>query len=105
AYAQTLAASGGNGSVALTLTGTLPSGITFNASSGLLSGTPGQSGNFVITVTATDPFGCAAARTYNLTIASATAVNPTALSVDAAATGVLEPNQTVVVAPSWVNQT
>jgi hypothetical protein len=79
--------------------------MTFNSSTRTLSGTPGQSGNFPITVSASDAFSCSASRNYNLTVAAAVAVNPTALTVDAGGNGVLEMNQAVVVDPSWTNLT
>src|SRR4029079_17846905 len=60
-YSQAFTVSGANGSPTLSLTGTLPSGITF--SGGVLSGTPSQSGNFVITVNATDS-GCPVSRPH-----------------------------------------
>jgi len=45
------------------------SGLTINASSGVLSGTPTQAGNFLVTVTGTDMNGCSGGRTYALDIA------------------------------------
>ncbi len=62
-----------------TKTGTLPSGITLNSSTGVLSGTPGQPGSFPITVTATDANGCSGtSATYTLVIAcqTITVTNP-----------------------------
>jgi PKD repeat protein len=46
--------------------GPLPSGMTF--SSGLLSGTPLEAGEFPITVACTDEYGCMASRSYTLSI-------------------------------------
>ncbi|HEX6085902.1 MAG TPA: Ig domain-containing protein, partial [Thermoanaerobaculia bacterium] len=52
------------------VTGTLPAGITLNTSTGVLSGTPTQTGTFPITVTVTDVNGCAGTGpTYNLAVA------------------------------------
>lgn len=77
AYSQNLTASGGTASYTYDLlTGTLPNGITLS-SSGVLSGTPTQAGNFTVTVRARDSttgsaapyFGTAA---YTLTIAAPT---------------------------------
>ena len=104
-YSQVFSVSGAANPVTRTLSGALPTGLTFNTGTGTLSGTPTQSGAFVITIGATDGFQCATSRTYNLAIASAVAMNPAALSVDAAGNGVLEINETAVVAPSWRNQT
>jgi putative Ig domain-containing protein/S-layer family protein len=105
AYSQVFTLSGGANPVSMSLAGALPTGLTFNSGTRTLSGTPTQSGAFVITINSSDAFTCAASRTYNLAIASAVAMNPVALAVDAAANGVLEVNETVVVAPSWRNQT
>jgi lipopolysaccharide export system protein LptA len=56
-YSVTFTATGGSGSgYAFAESGALPAGMTFT-SAGLLSGTPTQSGSFVITVTATDSNG------------------------------------------------
>ncbi len=50
--------------------GTLPNGITLNSATGVLSGTPTQTGTFPITVTATDANGCfGTGATYTLSIA------------------------------------
>ncbi|HET8645603.1 MAG TPA: Ig domain-containing protein, partial [Vicinamibacteria bacterium] len=104
-YAQAFSASGQTSAVTFGLTGTLPAGLTFNPATATLSGTPTQSGAFVITVGVTDTFACTAARTYNLVIAGPAAVVPAALAVDANGNGVLEANQTAGVDPSWTNQT
>ena len=104
-YSQVFAVGGATPPTAITQSGTLPTGLTFNSGTATLSGTPTQSGAFVITIGATDAFTCSASRTYNLAIASAAAVNPAALVVDAAGNGVLEPNQTAVMDPSWANET
>ncbi|WP_461065697.1 beta strand repeat-containing protein, partial [Spirosoma horti] len=69
AFSQTFTASGGVAPRSFSLaSGTLPTGLTLNTS-GLLSGTPTQSGNFPIMVRATDANGCSgASSTYTLTI-------------------------------------
>jgi uncharacterized repeat protein (TIGR03803 family) len=58
---------GGIGSITFTETGTLPNGMTFSAA-GMLSGTPTQTGNFPITVRATDSNGCFGTVSVTLTI-------------------------------------
>ena len=52
-YSQSIAASGGTGSLTYAFTGTLPPGLTLN-STGELSGTPTQAGTFPFSVTVTD---------------------------------------------------
>ena len=54
AYSQTFSATGGTGSYTYALSGTLPTGLTFNTSTGTLSGTPTQAGTFPFSVSATD---------------------------------------------------
>jgi len=68
-FSQTFTQSGGVGTTTFSLAGgTLPAGLTL-ASNGVLSGTPTQTGNFPITVKATDSNGCTGiGPTYNLTI-------------------------------------
>jgi len=75
AYSQTLTISGGIAPYTTTLTGTLPTGLTFNAGTRTFSGTPTQSGTFNLNVTATDSTGGIAAtvtNNYTLTIAAPT---------------------------------
>ena len=69
--------SGGIGTITWSLTGTLPTGLSFNAATATLSGTPTQTGTFSITVKATDANGCVGTRTYSLVIDCQTiTVNP-----------------------------
>ncbi len=58
----------------LSESGTLPGGVTFNASTGVLAGTPTASGNFPITFTASNGVGSNATQSFTLT------VNPSAAS-------------------------
>lgn len=44
------------------------SGLSINPGSGVLSGTPNQSGTFLLTITATDQNGCTGGRTYQVDI-------------------------------------
>jgi hypothetical protein len=66
-YNRTLTVVGGT-SPALSLSGTLPSGISFNPASGVLSGTPGQTGTFALTFTVTDSSGCSHSENYNFVV-------------------------------------
>ncbi|WP_211453034.1 putative Ig domain-containing protein [Collimonas antrihumi] len=54
AFSQSFSASGGVGPYTYGLSGSLPAGLSWNAASATLSGTPTQSGSFPISVTATD---------------------------------------------------
>ena len=49
-------------------TGTLPTGVTFNTGTGVLSGTPTQAGAFPITFTATNAAGTSPAQNFTLTV-------------------------------------
>ena len=85
AYNQSIAASGGQSPYRYAITsGSLPAGLTFNATTGALSGTPTAAGSFTFTVTATDsstgngPFSVS--QTYTLTVSAPTiAVTPATL--------------------------
>ncbi len=54
AYTQTFTASGGTATYTWVETGALPGGVSFNAATATLSGTPTTSGSFPITIKATD---------------------------------------------------
>ena len=69
AFSQTFSASGGATPYTYSQTGTLPTGLSFNAGTATLSGTPTQSGSFAITVSATDSStGTAATGSNNYTL-------------------------------------
>ena len=81
AFSEQFTQSGGVGTVTWSETGALPAGITLNTSTGLLSGTPTQTGSFPITVKATDSGGCSGVGpTYTLVIGcqAITVTNPSA---------------------------
>jgi len=68
AYAATqFTQTGGVGTITYSETGTLPTGMSLS-SSGLLSGTPLQTGSFNFTVTAIDANGCNGKSSYTLVI-------------------------------------
>ncbi|MFG1867237.1 DUF7927 domain-containing protein [Micromonospora arborensis] len=69
AYSTQLTVNGGTGPFVWSVSaGSLPPGVTLNASTGLLSGTPTLGGNFSFTVRVVDSFGQAATRTVALGI-------------------------------------
>jgi hypothetical protein len=69
-YTLTLAASGGNGTFAWSIdSGALPSGLTLDAATGVIAGTPLAEGTYAITVTATDVSEPANAASTPITIA------------------------------------
>ncbi len=78
-YAVTLSATGGTGAYTWSVAaGGLPGGVSLGTSSGLIAGTPSQSGTFTFTVRAQDPSDptSAATRSYTLTIGSPPIVAP-----------------------------
>lgn len=79
-YSQTFSASGGTGSFSFTVTGgALPTGLTLNSSTGVLSGTPATAGTFNFSVTATDSGQNSATLSYALTILNAISLTPASL--------------------------
>ena len=76
AYSDTLTVSGGTGPYAWSVsTGSLPTGITLNASTGILSGTPTAAGTFSFTVKVTDSGGQSATQATSLTVAAGPVLN------------------------------
>jgi uncharacterized protein with beta-barrel porin domain len=90
-YQQTVSTSGGVAPYSYTLTGALPSGVAFDAATGLLSGTPTGSGSFPLTLTVTDSTtGTAASVVQNYTLQVATpalTLTPAAGSLPATTAG------------------
>jgi len=68
-YAAALAASGGAPPYSYTATG-LPGGLTLNAQSGVISGTPAAAGTFSVAVTVTDSANNRLTRQYSLVVAA-----------------------------------
>jgi hypothetical protein len=83
AYATTLSASGGTGALTWSVTtGSLPTGLTLNASTGVISGTPTAAGTSACSVTVTDSAATPATTTKNVSIEVDT--TPAAMAITAA---------------------
>jgi hypothetical protein len=67
-YTQTLTAPGSVGALTWSSTGTLPPGLSLNSTTGVLSGTPTQTGSFNFTVTARDANLCTGATAYTVVV-------------------------------------
>ena len=80
-YATTLTAAGGDGNYSWAVTtGTLPAGLSLNASTGIISGTPTATGSSSITITLSDDWGdTVATEAYTLTINAAPSISTTSL--------------------------
>src|SRR6185369_13283137 len=69
AYSQTVTASGGNGSYTYSIaSGSLPTGLTLNASSGAITGTPTGSGLSNFTIGVVDTGGNTGSQAYSVNI-------------------------------------
>ena len=82
AYSQTVSASGGISPYTYSVTsGSLPSGLSINSSTGAITGTPTTSGTFPFTITATDAHSYTGSQAYSLVIAAPTiTLSPTSIS-------------------------
>jgi uncharacterized repeat protein (TIGR03803 family) len=66
-YSQTMATTGGTGTVTFSATGTLPPGLIIS-SAGVLAGAPTTAGSYSFTVTATDSLGNNTSQSYSVLI-------------------------------------
>jgi hypothetical protein len=67
-YSQTVAATGGTGTLTFSVTvGALPTGLTISTA-GVISGTPNAAGAFPFTITATDTVGATGIQAYSVAI-------------------------------------
>jgi uncharacterized protein YhjY with autotransporter beta-barrel domain len=80
-YSQTVTASGGTGSYTFAVSsGALPTGLSLNPNSGVISGTPTVSGTSNFTIRATDSSGDIGSRAYTVNIGTnSLTVNPSTL--------------------------
>jgi len=68
-YSQTLVPSGGTAPYTLDLTsGSLPFGLTFNAATGVISGSPTTAGLYTFDITVTDSNGCSTPVTFTINV-------------------------------------
>ena len=83
AYAGSAAASGGAGALAYSISsGALPTGLSLNATSGAITGTPTAVGTFGFTVKAADVYGDSKTQTYSIVVSySAVSVGAATLPV------------------------
>jgi subtilisin-like proprotein convertase family protein len=82
AYNQSVVVGPTNGYTFAVTTNVLPPGLSLNAATGAITGTPSAPGNYTFVVTATGLNGCAKSQSYNLLITGTCAtitVNPTTL--------------------------
>ncbi|MEI6209387.1 MAG: putative Ig domain-containing protein [Desulfuromonadales bacterium] len=84
AYSQTVTMTGGTLPVSWSISGGLPPGLTFNTGSGIISGTPTNTGTFTPTISVTDAAGAVSSKLLSITI------NP-ALDIATPTTGVNAP--------------
>lgn len=72
AYNQTVSGSGGTAPYTFAVTsGTLPTGLLLNASTGAITGSPLTAATFNFTITASDANGCPGSRAFTIVIAAA----------------------------------
>ncbi|HCN75989.1 MAG TPA: hypothetical protein DIT13_02195, partial [Verrucomicrobiales bacterium] len=83
AYSQTVSATGGIAPYSFAVSaGSLPAGLSLNATTGSITGTPttGNAAGTSVTIRATDANGCQATRAYSIKICPVISVNPASLS-------------------------
>ncbi|MDT9646913.1 Ig domain-containing protein, partial [Pseudomonas sp. JV245A] len=84
-YSATLSATGGTVPYSYSITsGSLPTGLSLNTASGLISGTPITSGSSNLVITATDANGATGSQAYSITIAAVAITVPASSQILAA---------------------
>ncbi|MCZ2148812.1 MAG: Ig domain-containing protein [Bryobacterales bacterium] len=80
AYSQTLTTTGGLGTVTWSQpSGTLPTSLQLNTSTGAISGTPSEAGGFTFTIQAADSGNQKAQQSYTIVIIAPLSITPTSL--------------------------
>ncbi|MBS0265411.1 MAG: putative Ig domain-containing protein [Planctomycetes bacterium] len=80
AYSQTVATTGGTGSITFSLgAGRLPDGLTLDGSTGQITGRPTLVGTFNFTIVATDSLGATDSKPYSVVINDALVITTTSL--------------------------
>jgi large repetitive protein len=80
-YSQTIKASGGTGADTFSVsTGTLPTGLSLNKTTGAITGAPTKIGADTFTITATDSVGAASSQAYTVTISPPIIFTPLTLA-------------------------
>jgi len=94
AYNQTLAATGGTGALTWSIqSGSLPTGLSLNASTGAITGTPTAAGTSNFTAKATDTVSASATKALSIVINAAPSITTSSLPAGAIGTAY---NQTLV---------
>lgn len=93
AYTFTPVVTGGTSPVTVSYTGTLPKGVTFDATSGTFSGTPSLTGTYPVNVSATDANGIVVTKELDFNIINPISViYPTVNGVESTAIDVVTPS-------------
>jgi hypothetical protein len=80
-YSETIAATGGKTPYAWSVSaGSLPNGLSLNANTGVLSGTPNLAGSYTFTIRATDANGAVNTNEFTVTISPALSITTTSLA-------------------------
>jgi len=83
-YSQPIVVTGGTGAKTFTrTTGTIPTGLTLNSSTGVISGTPTTAGTYSFTIKAADTVGANLSKAYSIVVNAAAPAAPTGFTVTA----------------------
>ena len=70
AYSETISAQGGTSPYTFALSGSLPTGLTLNTSTGVISGTPTVAGTYNFTITVVDANAYTGSHAFSITVAT-----------------------------------